>query len=146
MIILLAYNSPKPAAPGANTTAGGWYISGGNMAAPMAGELLEDILGYLGVEKTYSATADVLVPNLTGRTLADATASLKKNNLTLRTVGDGRHRHRPDPRSRGLHPRRQPGGALHGRGGAHRPGDGAQRGGPHSGAGPGEDGRGRACT
>src|SRR5699024_672722 len=27
VIILLAYNSPKPAAPGANTTAGGWYIS-----------------------------------------------------------------------------------------------------------------------
>ena len=40
VIILLAYNSPKPAFPGSNTTAGGWYISGGNMAAIMAGELL----------------------------------------------------------------------------------------------------------
>ena len=89
VIILLAYNSPKPAAPGANTTAGGWYISGGNMAAPMAGELLEDILGYLGVEKTYTASADVLVPNLVGLDLASATASLEKNGLSLRTVGDG---------------------------------------------------------
>ena len=88
VVILLAYNSPKPAAPGA-TTAGGWYISGGNMAAPMAGELLEDILGYLGVEKTYTASADVLVPNLVGLDLASATASLEKNGLSLRTVGDG---------------------------------------------------------
>ena len=89
VIILLAYDNPKPASPGAKTTAGGWYISGGNMAAPMAGELLENILDYLGVEKTYSATADVLVPNVSGLTLANATSALKKNNLTLRTVGDG---------------------------------------------------------
>ncbi|WP_130870314.1 penicillin-binding transpeptidase domain-containing protein [Intestinimonas massiliensis (ex Afouda et al. 2020)] len=89
VIILLAYDNPKPAFPGAKTTAGGWYISGGNMAAPMAGELLENILDYLGVEKTYSATADVVVPNLSGKTLADATSALKKNNLTVRTVGDG---------------------------------------------------------
>ena len=89
MIILLAYDNPKPAFPGSNTTAGGWYISGGNMAAIMAGELLEDILGHLGVEKTYTANADVLVPNLSGLNLADATSALQKNNLTLRTVGDG---------------------------------------------------------
>ena len=89
VIILLAYNSPKPAAPGANTTAGGWYISGGNMAAPMAGELLEDILGYLGVERAYTASADVLVPNLVGLDLASATASLEKSGLSLRTVGEG---------------------------------------------------------
>ncbi len=55
VIILLAYDNPKPASPGGNYTAGGWYISGGNMAAPMAGELLENILDYLGVEKTYTA-------------------------------------------------------------------------------------------
>ena len=89
VVILLAYDAPKPASPGANTTAGGWYISGGNMAALMASELLENILDYMGVEKTYSSTADVLVPNVTGKTLADATAALKKNNLPLRTVGDG---------------------------------------------------------
>ena len=71
--------SPKPAFPGSNTTAGGWYISGGNMAAMMAGELLEDILGHLGVEKTYTANADVLVPNLSGLNLADATSALQKN-------------------------------------------------------------------
>ena len=89
VIILLAYNSPKPAYPGGNTTAGGWYISGGNMAAPMGGELLEDILGYLGVEKAYTAGSDVLVPNLVGLDLASATSSLEKTGLSLRTVGDG---------------------------------------------------------
>ena len=89
VVILLAYDNPKPAFPGANTTAGGWYISGGNMAALMASELLENILDYMGVEKTYSATADTLVPNLAGTTLADATSKLQKANLTLRTVGDG---------------------------------------------------------
>ena len=89
VIILLAYNSPKPAYPGGNTTAGGWYISGGNMAAPMGGELLEDILGYLGVERTYTASSDVLVPNLVGLDLPSATSSLEKLGLSLRTVGDG---------------------------------------------------------
>ena len=89
VVILLAYDNPKPAYPGANVTKDNWYISGGNMAALMAGELLEDILDYMGVEKTYSATADVMVPNLTGLDLATATSSLKKANLTIRTVGEG---------------------------------------------------------
>ena len=89
VVILLAYDSPKPNSPGSNYTEDLWYISGGNMAALKAGELMEKILDYLGVEKTYSATADVMVPNLTGLTEADATTSLKKNNLSIRVVGDG---------------------------------------------------------
>ena len=89
VVILLAYDSPKPVSPGSNYTADNWYISGGNMAALKAGELMEKILDYLGVEKSYSATADVMVPNLTGLNLADASTSLKKNNLSIRVVGDG---------------------------------------------------------
>ena len=89
VVILLAYDSPKPVSPGSNYTADNWYISGGNMAALKAGELMEKILDYLGVEKSYSATADVMVPNLTGLNLADATTFLKKNNLSIRVVGDG---------------------------------------------------------
>ncbi len=54
MIILLCYDSPKPVSKGSNYTAGGYYISGGNMAAPMAGELLAEICEYLGVEKQYT--------------------------------------------------------------------------------------------
>ena len=89
VVVLLAYDNPKPAYPGSNLTAGGWYISGGNMAAIKAGELLEKILDYLGVEKSYSATADVVVPNLAGLNEASATSALKKNNLSIRVVGDG---------------------------------------------------------
>lgn len=89
VIILLAYGNPKPAFPGSSATAGGWYISDGNMAALMVGELLEDILGHLGVERTYTANVDVLVPSLSGPNLADATSALQKSSLTLRTVDDG---------------------------------------------------------
>ena len=89
VVILLAYDSPKPMSPGSDYTKDLWYISGGNMAALKAGELLEKILDYMGVEKTYSATDDVIVPNLTGLTLGSATSTLSKNNLSIRTVGDG---------------------------------------------------------
>ena len=105
VIILLAYNSPKPAAPGANTTAGGWYISGGNMAAPMAGELLEDILGYLGVEIPAAGasipggsqvvlymgeevpTDQVTVPSVVGLTAAQAEEKLAAQGLYMRATG-----------------------------------------------------------
>ena len=89
VVILLAYDNPKPTGPNSNYTSGGWYISGGIMAASMAGELLGDILDYLGVEKSYTAEADTLVPSVTGLSLADATSRLKSKNLSLRTVEDG---------------------------------------------------------
>ena len=93
VVILLAYDNPKPVSPGSNYTSGGWYISGGNMAAKMAGELLGDIMDYMGVEKQYTAeelmAADTLVPSLVGMGLSDATAALQKANLDVRTVGDG---------------------------------------------------------
>ena len=93
VIILLAYDNPKPSEPGSNTTSGGWYISGGQMAAPMAGELLADILDYLGVEKQYTEAelsgADTAVPSLVGLSAADATTRLENAGFTVRTVGDG---------------------------------------------------------
>lgn len=93
VVILLAYDNPKPAAPGANYTAGGVYISGGNMGAPRAGELLGNILDYMGVEKQYTAEeltkADVMVPNLTGLLAADAQKQAETKGLTVRTVGVG---------------------------------------------------------
>lgn len=93
VIVLLAYDNPKPTGPNSNFTAGGYYISGGNMAALQAGKLLPDILDYMGVAKQYSeeekAAMDMPVPGVTGMTLADATAKLKENGLDVRTVGDG---------------------------------------------------------
>ncbi|MCI8477161.1 MAG: PASTA domain-containing protein [Oscillospiraceae bacterium] len=93
VIILLAYNNPKPAVPGGNETANGWYISGGNMAALMAGELLENILDYMGVPKVYAdkdlAQMDVTVPNAVGMDRETATAALESGQLKVRFVGDG---------------------------------------------------------
>ena len=89
VIILLAYDNPKPVTSGSNYTAGGWYISGGNMAAKMAGELLGDILEELGVEKNYTAQASVLVPNGVGQSLAEAAGRIEGAGFTVRTVGSG---------------------------------------------------------
>lgn len=93
VVVLLAYDHPTPAFPGANTTAKGYYISGGNMAAIRAGELMGDILEYLGVEKQYSADelagADVATPKTAGLALKDAETLLQSKGLGFRTVGDG---------------------------------------------------------
>ncbi len=89
VVILIAYDNPLPAEEGGNYTADGWYISGGIMAATMAGELFSDILDYLGVEKDYTPEEDTTVPNVTGLSLASATTSLSNKNLNLRTVGEG---------------------------------------------------------
>lgn len=93
VVVLLAYDNPKPTGPNSNYTSGGYYISGGSMAAPMGGELLADILDYMGVEKQYTdaekAAMDMTVPSVTGLTLSEATARLAESNLDVRTVGDG---------------------------------------------------------
>ncbi|MBP1758727.1 MAG: penicillin-binding protein [Firmicutes bacterium] len=89
-ILLLAYDHPKPASPGANTTAGGYYISGGNMAALMAGGLMGDILNYMGVPKQgAAAAADKEVPNLVGKTLEEAKSTLQEQELSWKVRGDG---------------------------------------------------------
>ena len=93
VVILLAYDTPKPATPGSSWTAGGTYISGGNIAAPMAGPLLRQILDYLGVEKQYSAEelsgADTAVPQVVGYNEAQAANALKAKGFTYRLVGEG---------------------------------------------------------
>ena len=93
VIVLVMYDNPKPASPGNNLTAKGYYISGGNMAALMAGELLSNILDYMGVEKNYTdaekAMIDVTVPNLVGQTAQVGKESLENAGFTVRTEGDG---------------------------------------------------------
>lgn len=93
VVMLLAYDTPKPATPGSSWTAGGTYISGGNIAAPMAGPLLRQILDYLGVEKQYSAEelsgADTAVPQVVGYNESQAANALKAKGFTYRLVGDG---------------------------------------------------------
>ena len=93
VVILIAFDNPKPVSPGSNYTTGGYYISGGVMGATRGGELLADILDYMGVEKQYTAEelsgADVLTSSVTGLSLADAQAKAEAAGLTVRTVGDG---------------------------------------------------------
>lgn len=93
VVVLLGYDSPTPVSPGSNYTKGGYYISGGNMAAPMAGKLIADILDYMGVEKQYTqeelSGADTIVPKVTGVPLEEAQRLLKNSGLAWRTVGDG---------------------------------------------------------
>ena len=90
IVVLLAYDWPRPAVHEGNTTAGGVYISGGNMAAPMAGELIANILDYLGYTKTVDNTAGgVTVPDLRGSTVEETAAALSSLNLNYRTSGEG---------------------------------------------------------
>ncbi len=93
VIVLIAYDRPLPKAPGANETAHGVYISGGNMAAKKAGPLIGEILDYMGIEKVYSAeesaAVDVSMPKVTGKSPDDAKKDLEKKNLKFRTIGEG---------------------------------------------------------
>lgn len=93
VVILLAFDTPKPSYPGSSWTAGGVYISGGNMAAPMAGPLLKQILDYMGVDKQYSAEelsgADSTVPPLVGYNEEIAASECKRLGYTYRKIGEG---------------------------------------------------------
>ena len=93
VLVLLAYDTPKRSSPHSNYTKNGTYISGGNLAAPMAGKLIASILDYMGVEKEYTAEelpgADVSVRNVTGIELTSAMSRLSGQGLTWRTVGSG---------------------------------------------------------
>ena len=69
------------------------YISGGNMAAPVVGNMLADILPYLGVVPHYTEEEilelNITVPKLEGMYVEDVTATLDRLQLDYRFVGDG---------------------------------------------------------
>ena len=71
----------------------GIYVSGGQMAAPVVGKMMADILPYLGVEPEYSDSElrvmDRAVPNVTGMSLAEAQRELSENGLSCRIIGGG---------------------------------------------------------
>ncbi len=93
VLVLLVYDSPKRSSPGSNWTAGGTYISGGNIAAPMAGALIGNILDYMGIEKQYSsdelAGVDTMMPRVVGQELTVAKGALQNQGFECRTVGMG---------------------------------------------------------
>ncbi len=71
----------------------GIYVSGGQMAAPVVGKMMADILPYLGVEPEYSdselQTMDRAVPDVTGLSLAEAQSKLSEAGLGFRVIGSG---------------------------------------------------------
>lgn len=93
VIVLLAYDSPERDGVKTQYTPSGTYISGGNIAAPMAGKLIASVLDYMGVEKQYTAeelaSADVKMPKVTGYDLSVAKKLLTEKGLRCRTVGTG---------------------------------------------------------
>ena len=76
--------------PSRNT---GVYVSGGNMVAPTASQIMSEILPHLGIEPDYSAEelvgADAAVPNVVGMSAADAKAKMDSAGFAYRTVGNG---------------------------------------------------------
>lgn len=94
VIVLVAFDNPNNVGTRSYpVTPGGQYISGGNMAAPVAGDLLVDILDYLDYSKQYTADelagADTLVPYLTGCTVSYARQLAEEKGFTIRVVGEG---------------------------------------------------------
>ena len=67
----------------------GIYISGGQMAAPVVGRMMADILPYLGVEAT-GERVEATVPSLIGMSLDEAAMAVKDASLRYRTIGSGR--------------------------------------------------------
>ena len=82
-IVLVALDTPSRST--------GIYISGGVMAAPTVGAVMEDILPYLEVQKQYgpedAAGRQIVVEDMTGLTLAEAQKKLKELGLTAQCIG-----------------------------------------------------------
>lgn len=68
-------------------------IYGGVIAAPVAGDILSDVLPYLGVQPQYTeeelATLDISVPSYLDQSLEEATAALIDAEITYKIEGDG---------------------------------------------------------
>ena len=66
---------------------------GGAVAAPVAGEVIENTLTYLNVERQYNdsekALLDVQVPSVMGDNVSEAESSLEENKFSVQIVGDG---------------------------------------------------------
>ena len=82
-IVLVALDTPSRQT--------GIYISGGVMAAPTVGAVMDDILPYLGVEKSFSpeeaAGRSIVVEDLTGMTQQQAQQWLESMGLTAKMEG-----------------------------------------------------------
>ena len=71
----------------------GTYVSGGNMVAPTASHIMEEILPYLGIEPSYSAEelmgVDTTVPNVIGMSVQEAKDRMKERGFSCKIEGEG---------------------------------------------------------
>lgn len=84
IIVLVGLDTPS--------SSSGYYVSGGNMAAPVVGSLIDDVMQYMNVEPQYTEeevqTVDTSVPNLVNLTIGEAKVVLEEKGFTYRTVGE----------------------------------------------------------
>ena len=84
-IVLIALDTPS--------TATGYYISGGVMAAPVVRDVFTDILPYLGVTPHYEDEdlryVNMSMPNVVALTREEAEKSLQEDHLEAKFVGEG---------------------------------------------------------
>ncbi len=85
IIMLLTMDTPSRST--------GTAVFGGTMVAPVASSIMSEILPYLGIEPDYSAAelvgSDATVPNVVGKTAAEAKEKLESVGFAYKTVGDG---------------------------------------------------------
>lgn len=67
----------------------GVYISGGQMAAPVVGGMMADILPYMHIENDAEKKASAVMPMLLDMELAEAKSLLDDCSLRFRTIGGG---------------------------------------------------------
>ncbi len=67
--------------------------NGGQICTPVAAQVLEKTLEYMGIERQYTdkelELLDTNAPNLVGSTVSDARAMLEKDGFEVKTVGNG---------------------------------------------------------
>lgn len=67
--------------------------TGGLIAAPVVGKIMEDVLTYLQVEPQYTeeeaAQMEINVANVVDMPIADAKAKLQESKLTVKVIGNG---------------------------------------------------------
>jgi len=85
IVVLLMLDTPS------HTT--GRAISGGNMAAPVVGAIISEVLEYMGYEPEYTEeeleAIDVWVPDLIGWNVSDSVGALDYQGLDYEFIGDG---------------------------------------------------------
>lgn len=85
LVVLFILDSPSQTS--------GYYVSGGNMAAPAVSGILSELLPYLGYEAQYtedeSQYMDVTVPYVVNAQIDEAVKELEALGLEVTVVGDG---------------------------------------------------------